>query len=181
MSTIKHKSTTNRKYPFIKLSIVFLFFILLILVGLLLTRKDKIMTEQSPSHTIPVSANAVRPLLVGDSIPELELQTAGGKAFDLKQAVAKQLTILIFYRGGWCPYCNLQLGQIQTIEMQLRQLGYQILAISPDRPEKLKSGNKISQKMVGSLDSKLKYIFRFNPGAAKPLKQKLDYLIHQLA
>jgi peroxiredoxin len=137
MSTIKHKSTTNRKYPFIKLSVVCLFFILLILVGLLLTRKNKIITEQSSSHTIPVSENAVRPLLVGDSIPELELQTAGGKAFDLKQAVAKQLTVLIFYRGGWCPYCNLQLGQIQTIEMQLRQLGYQILAISPDRPEKL--------------------------------------------
>ena len=137
MSTIKHKSTTNRKYPFIKLSIVCLFFILLILVGLLLTRKNKIITEQTFSHTIPVSANAVRPLLIGQAIPDVELQTAEGKVVYLKQEISKQPVVLIFYRGGWCPYCNLQLGQIQTIEMQLRQLGYQILAISPDRPEKL--------------------------------------------
>jgi peroxiredoxin len=34
-------------------------------------------------------------------------------------------------------YCNLQLGQLQTMEAELLDLGYQILAISPDRPEKL--------------------------------------------
>jgi peroxiredoxin len=46
--------------------------------------------------------------------------------------------VLIFYRGGWCPFCNKHLGQLQQAEPQLRELGYRIVAVSPDRPEKLK-------------------------------------------
>ena len=45
--------------------------------------------------------------------------------------------MLIFYRGGWCPYCTAHLGQLQTIDADLRKLGYRILAISPDRPSVL--------------------------------------------
>ncbi len=47
-------------------------------------------------------------------------------------------TVLIFYRGGWCPYCNTQLAGLREIETQVVQLGYQIIAVSPDRPEKLR-------------------------------------------
>lgn len=94
--------------------------------------------SNSASTTSPSSAGDIRPLLIGVSVPQLVLQTPDGKAFDLNQAVKEHPTVLIFYRGGWCPYCNLQLGQLQTVESKLRELGYRILAVSPDRPEKLK-------------------------------------------
>lgn len=87
---------------------------------------------------IPASAEDAQPLAVGDSVPTtLVLATADGESFNLNQAIEEKPSILIFYRGGWCPYCNLQLGQIQTIEGELRALGYQIMAISPDKPEHL--------------------------------------------
>ena len=47
------------------------------------------------------SAAEVHPLLIGAELPEVALMSADGKAFDLSAAVAKQPTILIFYRGGW--------------------------------------------------------------------------------
>ena len=46
--------------------------------------------------------------------------------------------MIVFYRGGWCPYCNLQLSGLRLIEKDLQTLGYQLIAISPDRPEELR-------------------------------------------
>ena len=50
----------------------------------------------------------------------------------------KKRTILVFYRGGWCPYCNLHLAALGEAEKELLDLGYQIVAISPDAPKNLK-------------------------------------------
>lgn len=96
------------------------------------------------------------PLLVGASVPELELKTVEGGPFDLNKAIKEKPTIIIFYRGGWCPYCNMHLGQLQKIESQLIQSGYQIIAISPDRPEKLHNSiekNKLNYLLLS--DSKM--------------------------
>jgi len=90
-----------------------------------------------PGRVVPTSATDGRPLLIGSSVPSVNLQDVDGKPFDLGGAVKTQPTVVIFYRGGWCMYCNQQLGQLQTIEHELLDLGYQILAISPDRPEEL--------------------------------------------
>ena len=87
---------------------------------------------------IAATAEDVRPLLMGQSIPNVGLKTKQGEDFDLRAAAQKQPLIIIFYRGGWCPYCNKHLGQLQQADSQLRELGYRIVAISPDRPEKLK-------------------------------------------
>jgi len=76
-------------------------------------------------------------LSVGETIPDLVLRTATGQPFDLIEAVSNQPAVLVFYRGGWCPFCTLHLAKLQTIEPQLLTMGYQILAISPDLPEKL--------------------------------------------
>ncbi|NVK21072.1 MAG: AhpC/TSA family protein [Kangiellaceae bacterium] len=88
-------------------------------------------------NTIATDANLVSPLLIGQQIPDVTLWTPQGKPFALKDAVARKPTILLFYRGGWCPFCNAQLSQIQMIEKDLSQLGYQLLAISPDTPDAL--------------------------------------------
>ncbi|HET9033943.1 MAG TPA: peroxiredoxin-like family protein [Dokdonella sp.] len=45
--------------------------------------------------------------------------------------------ILVFYRGGWCPYCNTQLSDLRLIIKDVEALGYHVIAISPDRPEEL--------------------------------------------
>ena len=87
--------------------------------------------------TIASSAESVRPLGVGDTVPEVELRSVAGEPVELRTVVARQRTVLVFYRGGWCPYCNAQLSGLRKIEGSLRELGYQLVAVSPDKPEKL--------------------------------------------
>jgi peroxiredoxin len=83
------------------------------------------------------SADAVCPIKVGATVPTLTLATADGTPFDVGEAIRQQPTVFVFYRGGWCPYCNLQLKQLVEVESKLLALGYQLLAISTDKPEKL--------------------------------------------
>jgi len=90
-----------------------------------------------PTRVAPASAQEVRPLLIGAPIPNMVLTSAAGDKFKLRENLAKKPGIIIFYRGGWCPYCNRQLAQLQKIESSLVELGYQILAVSPDRPQNL--------------------------------------------
>lgn len=86
---------------------------------------------------VPLKAEDVSPLLAGEQIPVLKLQNSSGEIFDLNKSVAETPTILVFYRGGWCPYCSKQLSGLQEIEQDLAKMGYQILAISTDSPESL--------------------------------------------
>jgi len=67
------------------------------------------------------------------------VKTADGSPVSLKALVMQKPTIVIFYRGGWCPYCSRQLAELKSIEKELVDEGYQILAISPESPEKLQS------------------------------------------
>ena len=89
------------------------------------------------ASVLAASAMEVRPLMIGQPIPDVALKTAEGNAFDLAATVKEKPVVLIFYRGGWCPFCNAHLGQLQEAEPRLRDLGYRIIAISPDRPEEL--------------------------------------------
>ena len=70
-------------------------------------------------------------------IPSVTVKTSAGADFPLKEKIVGHPTVLLFYRGGWCPYCNRHLADVQTVEKELVALGYQILAISADPPELL--------------------------------------------
>ncbi len=113
----------------------------IIIVGML-----PVHGEATPArHTTqvpPASAREVRPVLIGAPVPDMVLMSASGEKFSLKKNLAKKPGIIIFYRGGWCPFCNRQLGQLQKIESSLVELGYQVLAVSPDRPPNLEKSQK---------------------------------------
>ncbi len=93
--------------------------------------------ETSATAKIPDSAQKVRPLLIGAPVPDITLKTSNNEAFDLRQHSVDKPSVLVFYRGGWCPFCNRHLAGLGQIESKLADLGYQILAISPDRPAML--------------------------------------------
>lgn len=94
------------------------------------------------STALTLSAMELRPLMIGQPIPDTELKTADGKTFDLQAAVQEKSVVLIFYRGGWCPFCNAHLGQLQEAVPQLREMGYRIIAISPDHPGELQKSQE---------------------------------------
>jgi peroxiredoxin len=93
----------------------------------------------SVAKPIASDENHVRPLLNGHQIPSLILQSVDGKAVALSTLVAQKPTVFFFYRGGWCPFCNSQMGQLKAIEPKLIELGFQLVGISPDTPEKMRA------------------------------------------
>jgi peroxiredoxin len=84
----------------------------------------------------------IKPLLNGMSAPDVRLQDAKGNQVQLSSLLNQQDTVLVFYRGGWCPYCNLQLASLREIEPQLKAEGYQLIAVSPDSPAALQASLK---------------------------------------
>lgn len=80
----------------------------------------------------------IRPILLGSKMPDAHLMTLDGKPTTLQAQVGGKPAILVFYRGGWCPFCNLQLSELRLIQKQVETLGYRVIAITPDRPAELK-------------------------------------------
>jgi peroxiredoxin len=74
-------------------------------------------------------------LQVGDLAPDFALINAVGETVQLRDRLAQGPVILTFYRGGWCPYCNLELRAYQQVLPQIRELGTSLIAISPQTPD----------------------------------------------
>ncbi|MBK7625617.1 MAG: AhpC/TSA family protein [Bacteroidales bacterium] len=88
-------------------------------------------------------AEDISPLLIGEKIPDISLISTAGNQETLAAITGGKPSILLFYRGGWCPFCNKHLAEIETIQDKILELGYQLIAISPDAPPKLiASGEK---------------------------------------
>lgn len=86
-------------------------------------------------------AYAVRPLLPGMMAPAFTTRNADNEVFEFDPANRDRPTIVAFYRGGWCPYCNLQLAELRELDQQLVDLGYELLFLSADRPARLAEGS----------------------------------------
>jgi peroxiredoxin len=88
---------------------------------------------------IAETAEQVSPLMNGQKIPKaIEVTTSAGENVSLGQVLNNKKTILFFYRGGWCPFCNTQMGQLKKIEHKLEKLGFQLIGISTDRASDLR-------------------------------------------
>ncbi|MEL7120978.1 MAG: peroxiredoxin-like family protein [Bacteroidota bacterium] len=104
---------------------------------------------------LPEKAEDISPLLTGEKMPDLKLINTEDQEVSVLSLVAKKPTVLIVYRGGWCPYCNTHLAELGQKEEDILGLGYQIVAISPDATESLKkTGDKdeISYELLSDAD-----------------------------
>lgn len=73
-------------------------------------------------------------LKVGDVAPDFTLPNAQRKSVVLSSLLRDGPVVLIFYRGGWCPYCNLQLRAYQGFLPDIQALDGQLVAVSPQLP-----------------------------------------------
>ena len=88
---------------------------------------------------IPDNAKDVRPLSVGSPAPAFTVRTIAGAPRTFSAGTYRKPTVILFYRGGWCPYCNRQLSDLRLVEPKLRAQGFEIVFLSTDRPELLYS------------------------------------------
>lgn len=78
------------------------------------------------------TAQEVCAINIGEEVPSASITTTEGKKLDIADIAKEQPTIILFYRGGWCPYCTRHLTEIRNIESDITDMGYRIIAISPD-------------------------------------------------
>ena len=95
---------------------------------------------------------------VGDYAPEFKLMNAVGKEVSLYDALITGPVVLVWYRGGWCPYCNLQLKTIQDKLTEIMQAGGQVIAISPELPDKtmtLKERHSLEFNVLSDINNRV--------------------------
>ena len=91
---------------------------------------------------VPDDPTKVAPVLVGTRAPAFTAREVDGRPFEFIPARLGKPVLIIFYRGGWCPYCNAHLKDLRAVEPKLLKMGYQVLFLSTDRPELLYSSLK---------------------------------------
>lgn len=94
-------------------------------------------------RTAGLEMNALRP---GDLAPDFSLPDASGTPVTLSERLVDGPVVLKFYRGGWCPYCNLELRAYQEALPELEAAGAQLIAVSPESPD-----NSLSTKEKNAL------------------------------
>ena len=83
---------------------------------------------------------------IGDAAPDFTLPNAIGRPVSLSGLLARGPVVLSFYRGGWCPFCSLELQALQAIQPEIQSLGATLVGISPETPD-----NSLSTKQKQQL------------------------------
>lgn len=78
---------------------------------------------------------AARAMRSGERAPNFRLPDARGGSVELDERLAHGPVVLVFYRGQWCPYCNLELRAYQQKLRQFAAMGATVIAISPQTPD----------------------------------------------
>ncbi|QWX83009.1 AhpC/TSA family protein [Cellulophaga sp. HaHaR_3_176] len=82
---------------------------------------------------------------VGEKAPDFQLPNPEGKAVSLNTLLSTGPVVVTFYRGNWCPYCNLQLRALQDRLDDIHTLGATLVAISPQVPDGSMTDDEISK------------------------------------
>ncbi len=86
--------------------------------------------------------NAIK---IGEKAPSFELPNPEGKLLSLDTLLEKGPIVITFYRGDWCPYCNLQLRALQARLPEIEALDATLVAISPQVPDGSLTKSEISE------------------------------------
>lgn len=96
---------------------------------------DVISAMEAATAELQASGLAERALHVGDTMPEFSLPDPTGKLVSSSELLKQGPLLVTFYRGNWCPYCNLALHALQDHLADIKALGANLVAISPQTPD----------------------------------------------
>ena len=97
-------------------------------------------------------------LAEGDSAPDFELPDYRGGTVSMTDMLAKGPVVISFYRGDWCPYCNLEIKALQDRLPEITDLGASLVAISPQKPDygqKIAENNEVSFDVLSDLGNEV--------------------------
>ena len=108
---------------------------------------------------------------------DISLYDISGKLIPLKEILNAKYNVINFYRGGWCPYCNLELRAYDALLTEFKKAGANIIAVSPELPEYTKTTQKknaISYPTFTDLHNDLARKLGITFKLSNPLKQEYD-------
>ena len=97
--------------------------------------EDALQVFNTDAATLDQEHTAILKLQIGDKAPDFTLSNAVDQSVNLYEILKTSRVVLTFYRGTWCPYCNLILNQYQAILPEIREAGATLIAISPQTPD----------------------------------------------
>ena len=104
---------------------------------------------------VPIAATAeqVQPLQAGDPAPRFIVETVDSEPFDFDPDNLERPALVLTFRGGWCPYCNMYLSEMRHVIPEIHDMGIDVLFLSGDRPELLYESLKAeTQEDIAGLD-----------------------------
>jgi peroxiredoxin len=135
--------------------------------------REALDTMQRATAELIAGGQAQRALKAGDRMPEFTLRDSDGQTLSSRELLAGGPLVISFYRGVWCPYCNLELQALQSERAEIAARGASLVAISPQtaaNSRKSQRDNKLSFPILS--DSKSDVANAFGIRFALP-----DYLI----
>ena len=93
-----------------------------------------------PGHAgtmLAESAQQIEPLQIGQQSPAFVVRTTENEEFAFDPNSLTRPVVIITFRGGWCPYCNMHLSELHSVIPEISAIGIDVLFLSGDRPELL--------------------------------------------
>ncbi len=114
----------------------------LVLTALALTLAISLITSTSIRYghaDVPVAQTAadIKPLKAGNPAPRFSVETIDNERFDFDPRKLERPVILVSFRGGWCPFCNMHLSELRHAIPAINEMGVDVLFLSGDRSELL--------------------------------------------
>lgn len=113
--------------------------------------KEALDVFDNDAEALEKSYTSILKVQKGEKVVDFSLPNATGQIVKLSELLTKGKVVMTFYRGSWCPYCNLQLGQYQQILPEIESYGGQLVAISPQSPDEslnIKEKNELSFEVL---------------------------------
>ena len=114
-----------------------------------------LMSELGGLIATGIAEQSIKP---GTSFPEFDLPNASNVSRSLKTLLHDGPLVVSFYRGAWCPYCNLEINELQKRLPDITAAGGQLVAISPQTPDKSvdqATSSKLTFEVLSDIDNKL--------------------------
>lgn len=115
--------------------------------------------DEAPDFTL----KNYNPFLEGKKVQDFQLPNIEGKMVSLSSLLKKGALVVNFYRGGWCPYCNLELRALVRALPKMKKLGANLVAISPEAPKNMYETvqkEKIDFEVLSDVDNQVGKMFQ---------------------
>ncbi|MBK1828592.1 redoxin domain-containing protein [Haloferula rosea] len=155
-------------------------------------RKDAFL-DQAPAELLASQNRALRELeesgiyekvlKVGDRAPDFSIKNQDGEDVRLSERLEHGPVVLTWYRGAWCPYCNITLAALADTRDEMESLGAQLMALTPELPQvttettkDMKLGFDVLTDLNHQVAEQYGLVFRLNDETAKRYEEKFELI-----